>query len=538
MKNAFKKNYIYFTIYVMFGLCIYYYFWRTELPNPDAIATERFSKHGYKWEMSLGRYMLGLWQKLFFNQIHPMLFTILTIIVISFIACLTLNFLKIESRVLKLTLGMLLIANPHVISGLSYYYCFFYYSIAWLFMVLAVIVIERCKGKQIIGGIIGAATMVCVSLATYQAYMSVYIGLVALWMVSVICDFKECINSLRKVILKFISFIIAFILGVVLYLLSNRIILGIFGVELEKNRGFSSMGTLDIKMVSDAIVKGYYAYADYFLGNGMLANDKIKYANISLKTINYGCLALLLLTLMLFLYQLYSSDILLIQKVIGSLFCCILLAIFPLCLMVIVVAAPECDIYDTTGVLMIPGMTLQYIMIGKLVSAFGKNEITVLGQKVLSAIKVSFICVTIILIIVFSLFSWDTQKYALNNMERTYNVGTLMAEDIRVFKENGGKRVCILGMMEKGNFPDDKEELREKLQWTIAYYRTFWESRKHTQKLWNKFLENYIGINYKKCEIDKVEEIFESDKFKAMPNYPEKDSVVIMDDVLVIKLSD
>lgn len=86
-----------------------------------------------------------------------------------------------------MTAAVTLILSNHVLSGLSYYYCYVYYAFASLFMVIAVVLLQGKKGRHpviILIRALAALILICISLATYQAYISVYVTLVAIWFLS------------------------------------------------------------------------------------------------------------------------------------------------------------------------------------------------------------------------------------------------------------------------------------------------------------------------------------------------------------------
>ena len=48
----------------------------------------------------------------------------------------------------------------------------------------------------------------------------------------------------------------------------------------------------------------------------------------------------------------------------------------------------------------------------------------------------------------------------------------------------------------------------------------------------------YTGVNITVCTIDEVKEIVQTTTYKQMPNYPSKGSVNLINDIIVVKISD
>ena len=57
------------------------------------------------------------------------------------------------------------------------------------------------------------------------------------------------------------------------------------------------------------------------------------------------------------------------------------------------------------------------------------------------------------------------------------------------------------------------------------------------QESWKKMIYEYIGANLNIVNQSDYPEIIESEEYKQMGNYPEEESIKIIDNVLVIKIS-
>ena len=68
-----------------------------------------------------------------------------------------------------------------------------------------------------------------------------------------------------------------------------------------------------------------------------------------------------------------------------------------------------------------------------------------------------------------------------------------------VVDNSSGYKVCIIGTMENGNYPDAYMEIRESIRWTTPYYRIVWESYDGTQNCWKNYILNNAGKNYEMC---------------------------------------
>jgi hypothetical protein len=546
------------SLFIM-ALVVYRHFYINELPNPDSIWNGRYHKESYKWEMALGRYMIRYWQLLFLNTINPVLNTILAIAVNAISAVLIIRFLNINNIILQVTAAVTLILSNHVLSGLSYYYCYVYYAFASLFMVIAVILLQGKKGRHpviILIRALAALILICISLATYQAYISVYVTLVAIWFLNQmliyitndtadnipearISEANKSEDHIKDTIITTLIYIAELIAATLVYLISNKILININNITMDSGRGFDTIGQLNIKTVITGITSIYTGFIDSYFGTGMLDNDAIgiignvsNQAIISLKFMN----AILLIMIIIGLISLIiTSTCKPLLRNIFSILLILTIAMYPVFTMLIVLVAPGCDIYDTTGVMMLPCMSYIWLVWAVVMdNAIKKYSYNI--QRML----ISVIALLSVLIVYTDIsYADDTQSYMLANMERISAVGDMLSQDIDKYVEkNSDLQVCVLGTIEYGNYPDDNEDIRARMHWTTAYYRTVWENVSAQQSIWKKYMKDYYGIKYEAVDTNAAQTIYDSEEFGQMPCYPEKGSVAEVDGIMVVKLGE
>lgn len=546
------------SLFIM-ALVVYRHFYIDELPNPDSIWNGRYHKESYKWEMALGRYMIRYWQLLFLNTINPVFNTILAIAVNAISAVLIIRFLKINNIILQVTAAVTLILSNHVLSGLSYYYCYVYYAFASLFMVIAVILLQGKKGRHpviILIRALAALILICISLATYQAYISVYITLVAIWFLSQmliyitndtadnipeahISEANKPEAHIKDTIITTLIYIAELIAATLVYLISNKILINLNDITMDSGRGFDTIGQLNIKTVITGITSIYTGFIDFYFGTGMLDNDAIgiisnvsNQAIISLEFMN----AILLIMIIIGLISLIiTSTCKPLLRNIFSILLILTIVMYPVFTMLIVLVAPGCDIYDTTGVMMLPCMSYIWLVWAVVMD----NAIKKYSYNVQRAI-ISVVALLSVLIIYTDIsYADDTQSYMLANMERMSAVGDMLSQDIDKYVEkNSDLQVCVLGTIEYGNYPDDNEAIRARMHWTTAYYRTVWENVSAQQSIWKKYMKDYYGIKYEAVDTSTAQTIYDSEEFGQMPCYPEEGSVTEVDGIMVVKLGE
>ena len=54
----------------------------------------------------------------------------------------------------------------------------------------------------------------------------------------------------------------------------------------------------------------------------------------------------------------------------------------------------------------------------------------------------------------------------------------------------------------------------------------------------SNYFDKYLGLDIKTCSKEEYKQMVESDEFKNMPIYPNKGSIKIINNIIVIKISE
>ena len=73
---------------------------------------------------------------------------------------------------------------------------------------------------------------------------------------------------------------------------------------------------------------------------------------------------------------------------------------------------------------------------------------------------------------------------------------------------------------------------------TAVEYGYFWDSINGRQACWNNFLKQYLGVDFGVCNLEEIYVVTESEEYKNMPLFPLEGSVQMMNDIVIVKLSD
>lgn len=516
-KKWMKENIHLFVFYFFFATTIYWNTLSSNLSNPDAIWNGMY-KVGYEWEASLGRYMIRFWQNLTGGSINAPFITIVCLVEISLICGCVVYVFQIEGIFWQCMAGILLIVSPSFQGTLTYYYCSAYYLLANLLTLISSIVLLRSGTKLKWYYLLSAMVMVCIAMATYQAYIGIIVTVAFIYFII------EILNPelpVKKLAVKMFHLLTGCGGGLLLYLISNKIILKYWGLSLETGRGFAKMGTIQFENLKRTLMECYLNCYQYYFGDRMLNNS---YGWIPRKSINFWVCFVIAAAWLLILFKMK-------QKAGRKLLAIIAFLLLPIAFMCITICAPEVSIFDSTGVLMIPTMNYLYIFL------------LILRQKC-SFLKVrlrDLVCTVSsgLVIIMLGELALDGQTYMKHCMDKTQYVAYEMSHSIMEnFSSDSEMRVCIIGKMEDGNFPELYPELRESVHWTTAFHGTIWNNPGAWQKGWIRYMKQFLGVQYQSVSTEEIDIIIASEKYREMAIFPEQGSVQRIGDVVVVKLSE
>ncbi|MBR5419985.1 MAG: glucosyltransferase domain-containing protein [Lachnospiraceae bacterium] len=147
------------------------------------------------WTVSLGRYLLHYVEDFRGPRELTWLIGCLSIFYIALAAVLITKLFDLKSRVSQLLCGVLLVCNPVVTGTFAYMYTADGYFLGLFFSVLAAYCVIRIRGVK--GQILGGLSMI-VFLALYQAYISVTILLLMIWLLLMLLKGETKLSDLCK----------------------------------------------------------------------------------------------------------------------------------------------------------------------------------------------------------------------------------------------------------------------------------------------------------------------------------------------------
>ena len=151
---------------------------------------------------------------------------------------------------------------------------------------------------------------------------------------------------------------------------------------------------------------------------------------------------------------------------------------------------------------------------------------------------------TVILFTCIVLLSWSNMLQSSVDvlaLEAAYKQTTSLANRIvydidKQTRELGDIEVAIIGSPKLGNYP--VAQRIEKMCTPYAVRGLLWQTVDCSWNIWNKILKNELGVYCNWVALDDYVEITKTEAFENMGVYPEKSSMTIINNVLVVKVSE
>lgn len=455
---------------------------------------------GYSWEISLGRFGLYINGILKSFLVIPQLDIFFSILLFIGSIILIFELFEIKNRWIQVLCAILVSVSPIVSSTFLFHYCSFSYSLAFFTSVLAIYLLVKSKHKFM--KYVIPSFLIVLSLSMYQAYLAISLTLLLLWWM---------IQILKK---KFYwkDFFISFgtiVLGTVFYFILMKLSLLVFHVDLSSYRGASQFGIETILAIPSRIIHAYQSFYQYYFTDIIVSNS-----NVFMQVFYIVMFILLFIGIC---YSFYQNKISLKYSLLFILF----LILIPVFINIIVIILPDTEMQ----LLMSSG----YLLIIFFVCYFMQDK------------KVFSILITFLFIfIIRGYIIQDSATY--QTLEHTYKKTYQIASDIRdeINKLGYNKQVLIAGSFNQNEYynKEDSTELSNISKYTYGFvsnHPLFWEEYTNIKNGWSRFMEQELGTSITFVSYDAYQEILDSSEYQNMKCYPSKNSIQVIDDVIVIK---
>ena len=486
---------------ILVGLMAHLYKITGWLPNWDSLVF-RYDPQNM---IGLGRWFLPVACAVTSFYDLPFLNGIIAIVLHSICAVLICKLLNIRSKVTAALIGAVIVSFPTVTSVMMYNYVADGYSVAFLFSTLAALFMTQEKPKYIL-----SAILIAFSLGIYQAYITVTIMLILISLIGKIFFQKIQIKSLWK---NIGLMLITGIGGAALYYGILKLLLSFSSATLLDYQGIGStfaLSNIDL-LASLYTIKETFIKCFFDISNGV---------NF------YVVLNILIFLITAFFYikyliknKLYKSPLKMITAIFIS-------AILIVGAGVLAFINAQIDYHN----LMLMGYSVFYIF---LLLVYEKGT----ERKEKSIAIKRWIVLGLALLVVANQIVIANVSYHKAQMayEKSYGVLVRIADRIeQTEKAEECSEILVIGALDDSK--DYSVNLTPNITGITDGYILRYDDETVNQSVLCSALNDYCGKNYSFISGKEKRTLESREDIKALGKWPAKDSIAVVEDIIVIKL--
>ena len=500
-KNILPQWKVCFFTAIVVGLIAHLYKITNWLPNWDSLVFRYDSQN----MLGIGRWFLPIASAPSSFYDLPFVTGLLAILFHAVASVCVCKMFNVKKNITAALIGALVVSFPTVTSVMLYNYVADSYAVAFLFACVAALLLTKDKPKYIL-----ATILIALSVGIYQAYITVTIMLLLCFLIFEVLN-KE--TKLKETLVKCAKFLAVGAIGMVLYYLVLVIVLKVTGTALLEYQGFNSATSLSNLDILGSLYVIKESFVNYFF-------DFSKGINV------FNILNIIVL---IFTAVFYLSDIIKLKLPISK-----ILVISVFVVLLPIVASILSFINSSVDYHNLMKMSFFVFYLFFILEYEKQNFKTEKGNILKSWVILGITAVIIFNQIIIANISYHKITIAY---EKSY--GTLIRIADRIEQIDGVKHcknILVLGQFENSesygsNLPPDITGTTDGLILRA-------DDEVVGQSVLCSALNDYCDKNYKFVSGERKKALLKRLDSKNMNNWPEKDSICIIDDVIVIKLSD
>ncbi len=474
------------------------------------------------WEASIGRWAVAFFTSARGGRVAMPVTGVAACVFMALAAMLTVDIFEIKSGVFSFITAALFGSAPMLTVMLLYDHL----ADAYIFKILAAALSVYCmtKIKNKLVSIITSGLFLMISMALYQNMIGYIVGMPMMLFVLAMFDMSVTVKESLK---KLLHAVICCVAGGVFYVIGSMIALKYYGVGMASYNGAMSSSPVDfILNLPKGILGAYKTCLAYFMGNSVIYNSAWRRPHI------FACfLALLVIVFVLSVIskKIYKEKSRLILAIVVA-------ALIPLGLNVIfVIAGGSNEPYAINTEQMI-------IILPFALKLFEMTEPAIVAKKTILGITrgVSVLVATVLVAISVTTYigaDFYSEMYMKQTWDQTMKVADRLLD--RMETADGyevGMPIIINGMVCDQYWQRDNAyepyTLGNIVTNQISHY-----SLMMTGFSWSNIYRLHFGANMN-IVLDPVlyNEIVSTDEYKEMGVFPSRDSVMVIDGVMVVNL--
>ena len=506
-----KRNIKYLLAGYLIGILTYFMLMSFNLVN-DLDGTWHLSNFiAGDWEISLGRGLQRYADRFRFGIVAAPFNSMLTLLLIEAANVMILEKLDLKKGIYPWLILTVLTANPVICNSLTYVYMSVNFGLAYLFSVLAFYFLDirgSNKNALIKGALCGI--LLAISMSFYQAYICVTSVLVLVFIIKMLDEEKESIKDILRYFMTYTYVVI--VAGGVYWLITKGLLLRA-GIQLAAYKGADHINLSRILLQFPASLKKCYTEFWRFLYEAK-AFSNLEFINIILTALLLCCL---LISAIHFI-KLFKRS----KK--RALLYAVAISLIPAAgCMVLMIA-----VGNSMSGLMSMGLVMS-------ITLFGMS--TFQGEKSGFWMKRAG---TFLLV----MFAWYQLSAVINDqlaLQEGKTATITLTENIisQLYREGYLEEYQTVAFIGR---PADNDRYAQSTAYQMAngYARFgYWSvDARNNRVSWQGVISNFIGVNLALCGDNEYESLVSRKQVADMPEFPLSGSICVMDDIVVVKVSD
>lgn len=530
--NKIEKRYrVCFFVAIICALMAHIYVLTNHLYNYDELW---HTPTGFGTGTEVGRWALSItvWiqKKLFYDVFTiPVINGLVTIILYAVSACFVVAVFDIKDEYYAGLTGALMLTFPALVCRMFYMFTTHYYAIGICMVSVGVWLFTKYKRNIIT--VIAASALLIYGMAIYQANFVTAVCLM-IGFLMIICIRED--DDLKALLINCVSCVAFLGISMALYLVGSKVALAVTGKQMQTYENLDTMGQLSISQLAGGILKCYKTFFKIPVKDvyAMNPNIIVKFAFL-----------LGILVLAYSVVRMWLSEKQIHIKVLFTL----MMAVLPIAVNLIAIMAFASGtmysimVYEIVYMFIIPiGLLEAFRCIYekdtleaecKSATIIERSNKTKITQNTLNIILALVLTATVVTYIWFANGNYLAMEYTNNHDVAYYSV--LMTQIKSVDGYNDEMPVALIG---KPGI--DKTNTRKSMIGDVFDIGGKTGTNVNQYSSWN-IMTRVIGFDPKLRDSDEDEKYFNNlDEVKAMPIYPDSDSIKVIDDTIVVKFQD
>ncbi|MCR5662291.1 MAG: glucosyltransferase domain-containing protein [bacterium] len=461
------------------------------------------------WELSLGRGLIQYADMARFGLVSSPWNSILAFVLFGIADCFIIKKFRLENTFFSYLFIFVSLANPVTSESLSYSYTSDNYALAYLFSVLAFYFTPNACGKtgtkSLVIGIIVSTLCLAISMSLYQAYICVYAVLSIFTIILMLKKNAEAKGIFGSSGLYFLTLTA----GGLLYYIVTKLLLLRAGIEMASYKGADNAGILNMfKHLPQSVVATYREAFEYVVNGRLNANLDLSGVMVALVG------SVLILTSIVAIVEMFKEKKSRILPTVA------LLAILPMAASCICILAPRNGL---------SGLMAMGILIGILMFYLLANE----NKYMRIAVNVAYIVMAWYLVSAVENDQIALREGAIATCNMTQNALSKMYAEGLLSK---AQCVAFVGRTAENPlfYKSDAYEMANE----YAQFGRWSTYPRNNMDTWLGITETMCGVSIPICGVKAYSEIVYTDEVSQMPVYPTEGYMKIINEVLVVKMSE